>query len=170
MVHACGSTDAAQHIQFGDGLVIAARSALHSGAPILCDSEMVAHGVTRTRLPAGNEVRCTLHDPRVPPLAAKLGTTRSACGAGAVDRPIGRRRRCHRQRADGAVSSARNAGEGRAQASAILGIPVGFVGAAESKEALAGRSFGRSLSDCARSSRRQRHDGRRHQCAGEGRI
>jgi precorrin-8X/cobalt-precorrin-8 methylmutase len=137
MVHACGSTDAAQHIQFGGGLVAASRSALRSGAPILCDSEMVAHGVTRARLPAGNEVRCTLHDPRVAALAAKLGTTRSAAAlelwtdhlAGAVV----------------AIGNAPTAlfhllemlARGAPRPAAILGVPVGFVGAAESKEALA---------------------------------
>src|SRR3954463_7150473 len=78
MVHACGSTEAAHCIEFGGGLVAAARTALSQGAPILCDSEMVAHGVTRARLPAHNDVVCTLHDARVPGLAEKLGTTRSA--------------------------------------------------------------------------------------------
>ena len=137
MVHACGSTDAAQHIQFGGGLVAAARSALRSGAPILCDSEMVAHGVTRARLPAGNEVRCTLHDPRVAALAQKLGTTRSAAAlelwtdhlAGAVvaigNAPTALFHLLEMLAKDGPKPAA------------ILGIPVGFVGAAESKEALA---------------------------------
>jgi precorrin-8X/cobalt-precorrin-8 methylmutase len=137
MVHACGSTDTAQHIQFDGGLVAAARSALRSGAPILCDSEMVAHGVTRARLPAGNEVRCTLHDPRVAALAEKLGTTRSAA---ALELWTGQ--------LAGAVVAIGNAptalfhllemlAKGAPKPAAILGIPVGFVGAAESKEALA---------------------------------
>jgi precorrin-8X/cobalt-precorrin-8 methylmutase len=137
MVHACGSTDSAQCIQFGGGLVAAARAALRSGAPILCDSEMVAHGVTRARLPAGNEVRCTLHDPHVPPLAAKLGTTRSAAAL-----------ELWADRLAGAVVAIGNAptalfhllemlARGAPRPAAILGIPVGFVGAAESKEALA---------------------------------
>ena len=137
MVHACGSTDAAQHIQFGHGLVAAARAALRAGAPILCDSEMVAHGVTRARLPAANEVRCTLHDPRVPALAQQLGTTRSAA---ALELWI--------EQMAGAVVAIGNAptalfrllemlAEGVPKPAAILGIPVGFVGAAESKEALA---------------------------------
>src|SRR6202161_3642811 len=78
MIHACGQVEAAQHIVFGGNLVAAARSALAAGAPILCDAEMVAHGVTRARLPAKNEVVCTLRDPRVPALAERLGTTRSA--------------------------------------------------------------------------------------------
>ena len=78
MIHACGMVAAADAIVFGAGLVDAARDALSRGAPILCDSEMVAHGITRARLPARNEVVCTLRDPRVPALAQKLGTTRSA--------------------------------------------------------------------------------------------
>ena len=78
MIHACGQVEAARSIEFGPGLVTAARNALKGGAPIFCDAEMVAHGVTRARLPANNEVICTLRDPRVPDLAAKLGTTRSA--------------------------------------------------------------------------------------------
>ena len=142
MIHACGSTDAAQHIQFGGGLVAAARSALRSGAPILCDSEMVAHGVTRARLPAGNEVRCTLHDPRVAPLAEKLGTTRSAAALELWTEQLA-----------GAVVAIGNAptalfhllemlARGAPRPAAILGIPVGFVGAAESKEALAADPFG----------------------------
>src|SRR6516164_7273630 len=78
MIHACGSVAAADAIVFGTNLVAAARGALARGAPILCDSEMVAHGITRARLPARNEVICTLRDPRVPELAEKLRTTRSA--------------------------------------------------------------------------------------------
>src|ERR1700756_2823614 len=78
MIHACGVVEAAQAIAFGNGLVAAARAALKGGAPILCDAEMVAHGVTRARLPAANDVICTLRDPRVAALAEKLGTTRSA--------------------------------------------------------------------------------------------
>src|ERR1700759_3297022 len=70
MIHACGLVEAAQHIEFGRGLVTAARHALAAGAPILCDAEMVAHGITRARLPAKNDVICTLRDPRVPGLAA----------------------------------------------------------------------------------------------------
>ena len=137
MVHACGSPDAAAHVVFGNGLAAAARTAIASGAPILCDSEMVAHGVTRERLPAGNEVVCTLRDPSVPALANKLGTTRSAAAL-----------ELWRDRLEGAVVAIGNAptalfhlldmlSNGAPKPAAILGIPVGFVGAAESKEALA---------------------------------
>lgn len=136
MVHACGSPDAATHIEFGHGLLASARSALSAGAPILCDSEMVAHGVTRARLPASNDVICTLRDPRVPELAQKLGTTRSAAAL-----------ELWRDRLGGAVVAIGNAptalfhlldmlADRAPKPAAILGIPVGFVGAAESKEAL----------------------------------
>jgi precorrin-8X/cobalt-precorrin-8 methylmutase len=142
MIHACGSPEAAAHIQFGHGLVASARAALAAAAPILCDSEMVAHGITRARLPAGNDVVCTLRDPRVPPLAEKLGTTRSAAAL-----------ELWRDRLAGAVVAIGNAptalfhlldmlAQGAPRPAAILGIPVGFVGAAESKEALATESFG----------------------------
>jgi precorrin-8X/cobalt-precorrin-8 methylmutase len=142
MVHACGSTEAARYIEFGGGLVAAARAALAHGAPILCDSEMVAHGVTRARLPAGNAVVCTLRDASVPALAEKLGTTRSAA---ALD--------LWAERLAGAVVAIGNAptalfhllemlDKGAPKPAAILGIPVGFVGAAESKDALAADSRG----------------------------
>ena len=78
MIHACGLVEAARQITFAPDFVAAARTALDGGAPILCDAEMVAHGVTRTRLPAHNDVVCTLRDARVPALATQLGTTRSA--------------------------------------------------------------------------------------------
>jgi precorrin-8X/cobalt-precorrin-8 methylmutase len=137
MIHACGAVEAAQHIVFGESLVAAARGALAAGAPILCDAEMVAHGITRTRLPARNEVICTLNDPRVPDLAKQLDTTRSAA---ALD--------LWRDRLAGAVVAIGNAptalfrlldliDAGAPKPAAILGIPVGFVGAAESKDALA---------------------------------
>ena len=142
MIHACGQVEAARLIEFGPGLVAAARGALKRGAPILCDAEMVAHGITRPRLPANNEVMCTLRDPRVPELAAKLGTTRSAA---ALD--------LWGERLDGALVAIGNAPTalfrllemlegGSPRPAAILGIPVGFVGAAESKEALAANPFG----------------------------
>jgi precorrin-8X/cobalt-precorrin-8 methylmutase len=142
MIHACGQVEAARHIAFGQNLVTAARAALAAGAPILCDAEMVAHGVTRARLPANNEVICALRDPRVPALADKLGTTRSAA---ALDLMI--------DRFAGSVVAIGNAptalfrlldmlDAGAPKPAAILGIPVGFVGAAESKEALAADPHG----------------------------
>lgn len=137
MIHACGLVEAARDFTFGPGFVAAARAALKAGAPILCDAQMVAHGVTRARLPAGNEVVCTLQDPDVPALAARLGTTRSAAAL-----------ELWRPRLDGAVVAIGNAptalfhllemlDAGAARPAAILGMPVGFVGAAESKDALA---------------------------------
>ena len=137
MVHACGSTDAAKHIEFGGAAAVAGRKALAAGAPILCDAEMVAHGVTRARLPADNEVICTLRDPRVPALAEQLGNTRSAA---ALDLWV--------DKLAGAVVAIGNAptalfrllellDAGAPKPAVILGVPVGFVGAAESKDALA---------------------------------
>ena len=137
MIHACGVVEAARHIVFGPDLVAAARAALAAGAPILCDAEMVAHGITRARLPARNEVICRLNDPNVAALAEKLGTTRSAAALG-----------LWRDRLGGAVVAIGNAptalfrlldllDAGAPKPAAILGIPVGFVGAAESKDALA---------------------------------
>jgi precorrin-8X/cobalt-precorrin-8 methylmutase len=136
MIHACGMVEAAASIIFGAGVVTAVRDALRAGASILCDSEMVSHGITRARLPADNAVICTLRDPSVPALAAAMVTTRSAAAldlwvpwlAGAVV----------------AIGNAPTAlfrlldmlDEGAPRPAAILGIPVGFVGAAESKEAL----------------------------------
>src|SRR5215470_12255638 len=140
MVHACGLVEAARHIVFGQNLVASARAALARGAPILCDAEMVAHGITRARLPARNDVICTLHDGRVQALAAKLGTTRSAAAMELWDLA-------------GAVVAIGNAptalfrllellDAGAPKPAAILGIPVGFVGAAESKDALAADARG----------------------------
>jgi precorrin-8X/cobalt-precorrin-8 methylmutase len=137
MIHACGVVEAARDILFGQNFVSAARRALAAGAPIFCDAEMVAHGITRARLPAKNEVICTLNDPRVPALAKKLDSTRSAA---ALDLWL--------ERLAGAVIAIGNAptalfrlldliGSGAPKPAAILGIPVGFVGAAESKSALA---------------------------------
>ena len=102
MIHACGQVEAARHIVFGHGVVAAARAALAAGAPIFCDAAMVAHGITRARLPANNEVVCTLRDARAPALAEELGTTRSAAAlelwgerlAGGVVRSAMRRPRC----------------------------------------------------------------------------
>ena len=137
MIHACGVVEAAPHVVFGENFVNAARGALAGGAPILCDAEMVARGVTRARLPARNEVICALNDPRVDALANKLGTTRSAA---ALD--------LWTDRLGGAIVAIGNAPTalfrlldlidgGAPKPAAILGIPVGFVGAAEAKEALA---------------------------------
>jgi precorrin-8X/cobalt-precorrin-8 methylmutase len=142
MIHACGLVEAARHIAFGGDLVGAARRALAAGAPILCDAEMVAHGVTRARLPAGNEVVCTLRDARVPALAQRLATTRSAAALELWSERLG-----------GAVVAIGNAptalfrliemlAAGAPQPAAIIGVPVGFVGAAESKAALAADSRG----------------------------
>jgi precorrin-8X/cobalt-precorrin-8 methylmutase len=136
MIHACGLVEAGKQIVFGAGLVTAARSALQAGAPILCDSEMVAHGITRARLPKNNEVVCTLRDSNVPDLAVRLGTTRSAA---ALDLWM--------NKLEGAVVAIGNAPTalfrllelldgGAPRPAAILGIPVGFVGAEESKDEL----------------------------------
>jgi precorrin-8X/cobalt-precorrin-8 methylmutase len=137
MIHACGMVDLVRDLAYSEKVVTAARSALLGGAPILCDAAMVAAGVTRSRLPAANDVVCTLGDPRVPGLAAALGTTRSAAAL-----------ELWRDRLDGSVVAVGNAptalfrlleliSEGAGQPAAVLGIPVGFVGAVESKQALA---------------------------------
>jgi precorrin-8X/cobalt-precorrin-8 methylmutase len=137
MIHACGLIEASQQIEFGNGLIEAARAALAKGAPILCDAEMVAQGITPARLPVGNEVICTLRDPRVPALAAKLRTTRSAA---ALD--------MWAERLASSVVAIGNAptalfrlleliNTGASSPAAIVGVPVGFVGAAEAKNALA---------------------------------
>lgn len=142
MIHACGRVDAAAQIDFSADLVAMAREALRGGAPIFCDAQMVAHGVTRARLPADNDVICTLRDERVPALAKDLGTTRSAAAL-----------ELWRDRLEGSVVAIGNAptalfhllemlAAGAPKPAAILGIPVGFVGAAESKDALAGNSHG----------------------------
>ena len=142
MIHACGRVDAAEFIAFSDDFVPAARGALREGAPIFCDAQMVAHGVTRARLPANNDVICTLRDERTPGLAEALGTTRSAAAL-----------ELWRDRLEGAVVAIGNAPTalfhllemleaGGPKPAAILGVPVGFVGAAESKDALAERSCG----------------------------
>jgi precorrin-8X/cobalt-precorrin-8 methylmutase len=137
MIHSCGMTDLPADVGYSDGVVKAARAALLGGAPVLCDAQMVASGITRRRLPAGNEIICTLGDPAVPSLARRLGTTRSAA---ALDR--------WGSRLAGGVVAIGNAptalfrllelvDAGAGRPAAVLGIPVGFVGAAESKAALA---------------------------------
>ena len=143
MIHACGMVEAVSHFAFSPGFVAAARQALRDGAPILCDAEMVAHGVTRARLPAGNEVICTLRDPRTATIAAEIGNTRSAAAI-----------RLWGDRMAGSVVAIGNAptalfyllellrDDAVPRPAAILGMPVGFVGAAESKAALAENSYG----------------------------
>ncbi|TJZ50076.1 precorrin-8X methylmutase [Streptomyces piniterrae] len=136
MIHACGMVDLVRDLAFTPEVVKNARKALRAGAPILCDANMVASGVTRKRLPADNEVLCTLADPAVPDLAARMGTTRSAAAL-----------ELWRDRMEGAVIAVGNAptalfrllemiDEGAPRPAAVLGIPVGFIGAAESKDAL----------------------------------
>jgi precorrin-8X/cobalt-precorrin-8 methylmutase len=138
MVHGSGQTSLARDLVVHPALVSAARGALEAGAPILTDAHMVTAGVTRARLPRDNEVLCLLRDPRVPDLAARMGTTRSAAAVSLWGNRLG-----------GAVVAIGNAPtalfhllelilDGAPRPAAILGVPVGFIGAAESKEALAG--------------------------------
>ncbi|WHO76109.1 precorrin-8X methylmutase [Rhizobium sp. BT03] len=142
MIHACGLVEAAEHFLFSADVVSAARDALKAGAPIFCDAEMVSQGVTRARLPALNEVICTLRDPATPELALKIGNTRSAAAM-----------HLWLDRLGGSVVAIGNAPtalfhllellrDGAPKPAAILGMPVGFVGAAESKDALAENSYG----------------------------
>lgn len=136
IIHACGMVEITEALAFTPGAVAAGRAALAAGKPILCDAKMVAYGVTRARLPAQNQVLCLLDDPQVPSLAAQTGTTRSAA---AVDLWL--------PHLDGAVVAIGNAptalfhlldriAAGAPRPAVILGMPVGFIGAAESKEAL----------------------------------
>ena len=140
VIHACGMVDLAGDLQFSPGFADAARDALRAGAPILCDANMIASGITRARLPADNEIVCTLDVPVVRDLARRMETTRSAA---AVD--------LWQDRLAGAVVAIGNAptalfrllellDEGAPAPAAVIGVPVGFVGAAESKEALAARA------------------------------
>lgn len=142
VIHACGMTDIVADLVFSPGAGAAGRAALESGAPLLCDSRMVAEGITRARLPANNPVICTLNDSRVPALAAEMGNTRSAAAL-----------ELWREHLDGAVVVVGNAptvlfrllemlDAGAPQPALILGFPVGFIGAAESKDALAADSRG----------------------------
>ncbi|MEM6741271.1 MAG: precorrin-8X methylmutase [Pseudomonadota bacterium] len=137
MIHAAGMVGLEAHVRFSPGVVPAARDALGAGAPILCDARMVSEGVTRTRLPAANNVLCTLKEPEVPALAASLGTTRSAAAL-ELWRP-------HLAGSLVAIGNAPTAlfhllemleDPGCPRPAAIIGCPVGFVGAAESKAAL----------------------------------
>jgi precorrin-8X/cobalt-precorrin-8 methylmutase len=136
VIHACGMVDVAEALCFHRQFTHAARAALLAGKPVLCDSVMVAHGVTRARLPAANDIICTLRDPETPALAAKRGTTRSAAAL-----------ELWGERMAGAVVAIGNAPtalfrllelleDGAAPPAAVIGMPVGFVGAAESKQAL----------------------------------
>lgn len=137
MIHAAGMVGLEEYVQVSDGMVPAARAALESGAPIFCDAYMVSEGVTRKRLPAENDVICTLRDPRVPDMAQALGTTRSAAAL-----------ELWRDRLEGALVAIGNAPTALfhllemledpacPRPAAIIGCPVGFVGARESKEAL----------------------------------
>ena len=137
IIHACGMTEVARDIAMSPGFAEAARKALRDGAPIFCDSKMVANGITRARLPANNDVVCTLDDPSVPTLAREIGNTRSAAAM-----------ELWRERLGGSIVAIGNAptalfrllemlDQGAPSPAAVIGLPVGFVGAMESKEALA---------------------------------
>ncbi len=137
MIHASGMVGLTEHIRFTPGMAKAARAALEAGAPILCDARMVSEGITRPRLPAGNAILCTLHDPGVPELAASMGNTRSAAAL-----------ELWRPHLEGALVAIGNAPTALfhllnvleeadcPRPAAIIGCPIGFVGAAESKAAL----------------------------------
>jgi precorrin-8X/cobalt-precorrin-8 methylmutase len=140
MIHACGMVDLVADVDSSQGFCAAARAALQAGKPILCDTSMVASGVTRSRLPAANGVVCTLSDPQVPGLAAELGTTRTAAAI-ELWRPL----------LEGSVVAVGNAPtalfrllelieQGAPRPAAVIGVPVGFIGAAESKAELAAHS------------------------------
>lgn len=137
MIHAAGMVGLEQHVCFTPGMAPLARAALQNGAPILCDARMVSEGITRARLPAGNAVICTLNHPAVAALAQTTGNTRSAAAL-----------ELWRPHLDGAVVAIGNAptalfrllemlDAGAPPPAAVIGLPVGFVGAMESKEALA---------------------------------
>ncbi|MGH3517780.1 MAG: precorrin-8X methylmutase [Haloechinothrix sp.] len=140
MIHACGQVDLAADVEFSPDVVAAGHDALLAGAPVLTDANMIASGVTRKRLPADNEVLCTLSDPRVPELARELGTTRSAAAL-----------ELWRDHLPGSVVAIGNAptalfrlfellDEGVGAPAAVIGVPVGFIGAAESKVELVKRA------------------------------
>jgi precorrin-8X/cobalt-precorrin-8 methylmutase len=140
MIHSCGMVDLIDDLGYSLDLVESARAALTAGAPVLCDAQMIASGITRRRLPANNDVLCTLSDPQVPALAERMGTTRSAAAL-----------ELWQDRLAGSVVAIGNAptalfhllellAGGAGVPAAIIGVPVGFVGAAESKVELAKRS------------------------------
>jgi precorrin isomerase len=142
MIHACGMTDLPADVAFSPDVAARGRQALEAGAAILCDSRMLADGVTRTRLPRDNRIICTLNDPRVPDLANRIGNTRTAAALDLWGDDLA-----------GAVVAIGNAptalfrlleliDAGAPRPAVILGLPVGFVGAAESKDALAADSRG----------------------------
>lgn len=144
LIHTCGQVDVAEHVAYSDDVVAKAHAALASGAPVLCDSSMVAAGITKSRLPAGNEVVSLVADERAPALAQRLGCTRSAAG---VD--------LWADRLGDAVLAIGNAptalfrlleliDEGAPTPAAVLGGPVGFVGSAQSKQELVERPRGMS--------------------------
>jgi precorrin-8X/cobalt-precorrin-8 methylmutase len=139
VIHACGMVEVVRALRFSPGFAKAARGALLAGRPILCDAKMVAHGITRPRLPVANEVVCTLDAPGVPELARETGNTRSAAAL-----------HLWGDRLEGALVAIGNAptalfhllellDAGAPRPAAVIGLPVGFVGAAESKQALAAR-------------------------------
>ncbi|KAA9153276.1 precorrin-8X methylmutase [Amycolatopsis acidicola] len=140
MIHSCGMVDLVEDLAYSLELAESARAALNGGAPVLCDAQMIASGITRRRLPADNEVLCTLSDPQVPGLAERMGTTRSAAAL-----------ELWRDKLAGSVVAIGNAPtalfrllemleEGAGVPAAIIGVPVGFVGAAESKVELVKRA------------------------------
>ncbi|MHA7774528.1 precorrin-8X methylmutase [Roseibium sp. M-1] len=142
LIHACGMTDIPQDLAWSEDVLDAAQVAFSKGAPVFCDVEMVAHGIIRSRLPKATEIFCSLNSSDVPSLAGTLGTTRSAA---AVE--------LWRARLEGAVVAIGNAptalfhllemvAAGGPKPALVLGFPVGFVGAAESKDALIGNPFG----------------------------
>lgn len=142
LIHACGMTDIVSDLAYSEDIVKIGRAALKNGAKILCDAQMVANGVTRKRLPANNPVICTLNEPEVPELAQQIGNTRSAA---AIE--------LWRSHIEGSIIAIGNAptalfrllellDQGLPKPAVILGFPVGFVGAIESKAALAENSRG----------------------------
>ena len=166
MIHACGMTDLPRDVELSPDFADTAIAALRNGAPILCDSKMVANGITRARLPAANEVICTLDDPRVPAFASELNTTRSAAAM-----------ELWRDKLAGALVVFGNAPtalfrllemmtEGAPRPAAVIGIPVGFVGAVEF-EAGAGRAARFAVRGGAWQTRRLRDGSRRRQRTGE---
>ncbi|WP_122754843.1 precorrin-8X methylmutase [Pseudomonas viridiflava] len=142
VIHACGMVEVIEDLRFSPGAGKAGREALAAGAPILCDARMVSEGITRTRLPANNEIICTLHDEGVREMALELGNTRSAVAL-----------ELWRPHLEGSVVVIGNAptalfyllemlDAGAPKPALIIGFPVGFVGAAESKAMLAADSRG----------------------------